>query len=1134
MLLLAAVLLPSGPVVAQRVATANRVATDRPAFEELLARHVTINVTRVPRRRAIDLVAANAKVPVQYQTQELDAYDDLITVHLADVSLGVALDRILAGTTLRVVPDGRTQLAVVEQGNARVMQATGAVVGRVIDSATTRGIANVTVAIRSTKVSTVTSADGRFTLSAVPVGDQVLTARLIGYRPGAQRIHVTSQTPASVAITLAPAATVLSGVVTTATGQQRRLEVGSDITILNADSIMKTAPITSVTDLLEGRVPGLTVVHSSGTPGDPARLRLRGAASIQGSNDPIVVVDGVRMYYTGANENGAASTLLVSGRAYPRPSPLDQIDPNSIQTIEVFKGPSASAMYGSDAANGVIVITTKQGRPGRTHWSLTGNTSTSSIPGSYPTITYSFGHLLTGGNSAGLFCNADGFSGTPCAVDSTISFQALNDPRYTPLTRGGGASGSATVSGGSQSLTYSLTGSMSNDRGMVKLPTASREQYVRFTGKAPPNWMMHPDSYYLWGLNGQVSAALSSTANVTVSNWISNSDQERTSLGLTGVGELIGQFVDTVRLGTNGLLNRFTEQATANTAKSTNAITLAWQARPWLHVNLTGGVDQQHGTDRTFQPSGLPEQLTGSAADSGGAYSLSRSSANVKTLNLNTSSTISLPMGKQLALSMGFNAQNTTQGSETIRTSFIPIGVTDPSGFVPNQTTSYQTTSAGSTFGWYVEPTLRLSERFFFSPGIRLDGGSASGGNVRFTGFPKMALSWVALDQSNANGGWRDVLSTLRLRGAYGYAGVQPGPADRLRLVSLPSVVLDGITPLPGVVINTQGNTKLRPERSAEMELGFDAEFLESRFSLTATYFHKKRLDAILSSLVASSVGGGGGVGATSSSSLGSQRRNIGTVRNVGLELDANAQLVRSDPFQWDVHVQTTSKSSKLLSFASGINGSPGAFGSRLAIGYPIDGIWVRPLEGYADLDHNGVIGLTEISMGDSAEYLGTQDAPFTSSFSSRVGLFNNRLSFNVQFDYQSGVTQYDALALTELQSAANAPNATLEEQAIYVASEYASVFSPNGLLTPRYLYQTVSMLRWNSMSVSYVLPTSFARALRGQAMTVSVQGSNLWLHTNYQGKDPNVNAETRGEGVTDFGQIPLPRTWVLRVTLTN
>jgi hypothetical protein len=146
----------------------------------------------------------------------------------------------------------------------------------------------------------------------------------------------------------------------------------------------------------------------------------------------------------------------------------------------------------------------------------------------------------------------------------------------------------------------------------------------------------------------------------------------------------------------------------------------------------------------------------------------------------------------------------------------------------------------------------------------------------------------------------------------------------------------------------------------------------------------------------------------------------------------------------------------------------------------------------------------------------------------------NNRLSFDVQFDYQSGVTQYNSLGLTYLRSAANAPNATLDDQVAYIATFYLGSLVSSSARASRYQYQTVDLLRWRSMSLNYVMPPQVSRLFRSQAMTVSVQGSNLWLHTNYQGKDPSVNAELRGEGVSDLGQIPEPRTWVLRVTLTN
>jgi TonB-dependent SusC/RagA subfamily outer membrane receptor len=224
---------------------------------------------------------------------------------------------------------------------------------------------------------------------------------------------------------------------------QRKIEVGNDITTINVDSVMKVAPISSVTDLLETRVPGLTVLHSSGVPGDPSRIRLRGSRSITGNNDPIVIVDGVRVYASQSDSRNSSlapaavgGTNLASDRRgstpagqYAAPSPLDQIDPNSIESIEVFKGPSATALYGSDAANGVIVITTKHGRAGPTHWNVSLGQGVNWVPGDWPVNYYRFGinTFLPGAYGApfGMCVWYD----TECTVDSVVAFQALNDPR---------------------------------------------------------------------------------------------------------------------------------------------------------------------------------------------------------------------------------------------------------------------------------------------------------------------------------------------------------------------------------------------------------------------------------------------------------------------------------------------------------------------------------------------------------------------------------------------------------------------------------------------------------------------------------------------------------------------------------
>lgn len=1071
-----------------------------------------------------------------------------VSVHLAHATLAEALSKIFAGTSLTatLAADGETIVirTAKEATDAHHASAEGIVAGRAIDSASGKPIHGVTVTVQGTKLSAITDERGEFVLRDVPAGPQLLLARMFGYRPMRQTVHVEDSSRVAVRFVLAPTATVLSGVVTTATGTQRRLEVGSDITIINVDSVMKTAPIASVTDLLEARVPGLTVMHTSGEPGDPSRLRLRGAASINGTNNPIVIIDGVRAYYPDNNTNTASAdgmrvsninfVLSNPNPKYPSPSPLDQIDPNTIESIEVFKGPSASAMYGSDAANGVIVITTKKGRPGATHWSLAANAGTSYIPGAYPTMAFSYGHLLGGANSAGLECIA-GYAGNindPCQVDSVLSFQALNDPRYSPFTHGGTSGLTGTVSGGVQSMQYSFTGSATDQQGMVKLPAASVAQYENVMGVAPLSWMRSPDQYTTWSGGGQLSASVSPQAQVTVHTQLMSSDQRRSSLGQTGVASLISTLVDTSKLGGTALLTGFLEQATANQMTSTSSATLDWQMKRWLRVSLVGGLNQNNVTDVTYLPAGISSFFV--TSDTDGNYSSSRVMTSVKTATLNSTITIPLTGERHLDLAVGFNAQNSTTGGTTLNATSIARGVSTPTTFATTGTSVSQTGISSSTYGWYVEPQLRFSSRFFIQPGIRLDGGSASGSSAGFTVFPKTDLSWIAIDNSGSDAGWRRVLSTLRLRGAFGLAGVQPSPSVRLRLFQQGGAVLGGSgAQTSTVTLSTQGNPFVHPERSQELEGGFDAELFDSRVSFTATGYHKKRIDAIIATQLPPSVGGGNGTGILPPG-LGSTSINVGNILNTGVEVTATAQVIQRPSFDWNVNLSMSSNQNKLLTLGSGrSNAAPGIGNSRLVPGYPIDGIWVQPLVGFADGNGDGIIEPNELVQGDSTVYVGTQNPKFTSTFGTTISTLNGRLSVNALFNYQSGYTTFNALGLRELATAAIAPDATLEQQAIYQYSQKYKTYTGNGQTSP-YLFQTINTLQLNSMSVNYTLPVSIAHRLHGQALSVSLQGSNLWMHSNYLGKDPNVNTFTSGEGVADFGQVPLPRVWSLRVNLTN
>ncbi|HXC24990.1 MAG TPA: carboxypeptidase-like regulatory domain-containing protein, partial [Gemmatimonadaceae bacterium] len=289
---------------------------------------------------AIQALTQQAKLHVLYHSGD-PVFSKRIAVHLVNTPIMDALAAVLQGTGLRPMLsfDGETVLIRPQDGAAHAQG--GLVAGRVTDSASQAGFGGVSVKIEGTKLRTVTSDSGHFTLRDVPPGEQVLSVRLFGYKPAERTVTIVDSERTTVQIAMVPVPTVLSGVVTTATGLQRKVEVGNDITTLNVDSIMRVAPITSVTDLLETRVPGLTVLHTSGVPGDPSRIRIRGASSITGNNDPIVIVDGIRVYANQSdprNDNLAPSLIggvgnqgsnqIITKPTYAAPSPLDQIDPN--------------------------------------------------------------------------------------------------------------------------------------------------------------------------------------------------------------------------------------------------------------------------------------------------------------------------------------------------------------------------------------------------------------------------------------------------------------------------------------------------------------------------------------------------------------------------------------------------------------------------------------------------------------------------------------------------------------------------------------------------------------------------------------------------------------------------------------
>jgi TonB-linked SusC/RagA family outer membrane protein len=915
--------------------------------------------------------------------------------------------------------------------------------------------------------------------------------------------------------------TRLEEMVVTATGERRRLELGNDVAVIDVPAVLEERPVTSIADLLEGRVPGLTVQRSSGAPGDPSRIRIRGQGSVNRGNDPIVIIDGIRIY---AEQSAERSANLANGTrrsgpgtGYAAPSPLDNIDLSAVEKIEVLKGPSAATLYGADAANGVIVITSKRGRSGPPSWNVSVERGTSTMPGRYPVGMVHWGHDPLSPDSR-LIC---GPLVPGCVSDSLVTFQTLNDPELTFLDRGERSAVQLGVSGGAQRFSYSLTGNYSDEVGMVRLPELEVARFEQRTGQAPPEWMQRPQGMKQWGLSSRVTTDVGSRGSVALSTALSHGQQRRsslesqlTSLMTTYVDRASGTYypaqpshVSTLHAD-DRLIDRFMERATAGNTSFMTGLNVTWRARDWLTTTMDAGVDLKDREDHVYLMRGMANSRDN--VDTLGRANLGRGRSLVSTLNGRATIYRGLPLDWRMDASVGANYMKRSVADVSMRGADLPAGtssITQAAEILGVREYAEDATS----FGVYVEPTFSHRQRLWVSTGIRMDGGSTYGSNVSMPIFPKVSASYLISEERFFP--FRDRIGTLRLRAAYGHAGVQPGPADRLRLYSRARTWENGGF-MPGAAIETLGNTELRPERSEEMEGGFDADLLGDRLTISATAYRKTTVDALMQMPVAPSVYGHDV----------SILRNVGVIRNTGREVQLRADLLRHDALSWNMTATVMQNRNLVVELGPGVEPFNTSQNERVVAGYPLGGRWVTPILGYSDRDGDGAIGPHELLLGDTLVYMGASQPNYNAGLQSTFSFFRRALTVTAAVDYADDLTQEGTWRQFGLFAPGYAdPNAPLDAQAAIVGGSYNR--------THYWDYQTVSTLRLSSVSVTWAVPRTLAERARARALSVSLQGSNLGLRTDYRGLDPHVNGHSTGNGVQDTGVIPQPRRWQLRVS---
>src|SRR6476646_1304936 len=268
-------------------------------------------------------------------------------------------------------------------------QSTGTIAGRVTERTTNRPLAGVQVRVVGTTRGAATNDSGGYRIPGVPAGTVQLAVQRIGYGVASRSVVVSGENTTTADFTMSPAVTTLDALTITATGEtQLRRANGAPTATIGSAAIPKAA-ISTLSDALSSRVAGVVVQQAAGEIGAGSRIRIRGSNSISLSNDPLLIIDGIRA------DNSSQSSAQGTGGQLP--SRFNDINPEEIEDVEIIKGPAAAALYGTAASNGVIQVTTKKGRAGRTRWEAFAETGSLKDINDYPLNLRAYGHTAAGG-----------------------------------------------------------------------------------------------------------------------------------------------------------------------------------------------------------------------------------------------------------------------------------------------------------------------------------------------------------------------------------------------------------------------------------------------------------------------------------------------------------------------------------------------------------------------------------------------------------------------------------------------------------------------------------------------------------------------------------------------------------------
>ena len=962
-------------------------------------------------------------------------------------------------------------------------------------------VPGATVQVKNTTFGTVTDVFGNYTFQAnLDSGSYTLVFSSVGLLTeeisftagGAQAEFVNDMIMSTDILNLDEI------VITGAGGLTEKKQLGNTISTIKGAEITQSGAL-DVTGSLSGKLAGIQVTQNSGDPAGGVSVRLRSASTVNGSSDPLYIIDGVIV------NNNSTNVLDITSVVQNR---MSDISPQDIDRIEVIKGAAAAAIYGSRASNGVVQIFTKKGKYGK------------------PVITVSSSVNFNSLRKKRDFNEAPLDWASSDITDLTTESATRYDYQDMVFENSTGTDNYISIAGGKDNTNYFSSVSYLKNKGILK-----STDYERIGGRV------------------RINQIINEWASLSIGSYISKSQSNDLPNGGYGLGVLPTILFTNNRIdptpdadGNYPVMTFYpnvleyieTMEFRQKNNRSISDLQLNLSPLKDLNINYILGYDDSKSTGTRYVPIGTTTTVLGTARTS-----------TIGTTQLN--SDINLTYDKSLSnkikstTAAGYTWQYDETALMTISASGLALGVRTTDGASKFATDELR--SKRTIWGGYIQQTFGLNEKLFITGAVRLDGASVFGEDERNQLYPKVSASYLISDE----GFWRNALggtfNSFKFRAAWGQAGnlTAIGPFDRLSNYS--AVSIDGSSGL--LAPDRLGNPDLRPERQTEVELGIDMALLNNRLGLELTYYSQDIEDLLLERTLAPTTG------------ASSRIENIGIMTNKGFELLIRATPIQTPDFSWSV-TGTFSTNENEVSGIEGEQFGIGNFGFSVAkngeqLGVFYQGYYARRPDGSLLLTPNGLPqrekGMVDDNGNPIAQRATAQDVandpsltegqPKGSNLSKVIGdpnpdyiasLINEvnykNFSFRMQFDAVQGfdILSWDTRMFYRF---GGGP----AEQRELTGQDVRGTGAANFGIAESYI-EDGSFVKLREVSASYL----WDKPIKGiNNLRLSLSGRNLFSFDDFSSYDPEVNMDAQSNGSRGgvMGLVPIPRMIRLGLTAT-